>query len=230
MIKFYILLLMCLFMYGCALHSVEIKPENVKLLNSTELDILLSQEKDPVLTMDVFADVYGVKYGMCRGGSGFRSSPGPAVPMHIEEGYDYMNVYALTEPDINIKCLVGFFNNEDVVWQDTSDECILHRRWAIYQLRSAKVCWFNYKKYLPEDTKISSGEDFKYATLWYTNRLNDCEQRKERTTEEKEQCKDLLRQFMRHAFAKGIDVFRLVEQSVLEEQAMANEIEKGFKK
>ena len=123
---------------------------------------------------------------------------------YMNEYYpEYMNKVAnyifqpFVEPDIQINCFVHsntFLNKED--------ECILMRRNA----RKSLVGYYNYKKYLPNSSKISTDEKFLELVEAYRNifkhskkRNNEtgiyedkmiCDEWKEKTTTEIAQCKE----------------------------------------
>lgn len=79
---------------------------------------------------------------------------------------------------------------------DQTDECILQRR---KHPNSSEVCWFNYKKYLPTDTKIKTDSDFikLQGIINETLERNEwCDAMSDWTSAEKENCKQETKQFI----------------------------------
>ena len=97
----------------------------------------------------------------------------PGVPYHCFS-YDVEN---LSIPGTRFDCIDG----------SNSDECIVYRR----TMKESKINYFDYKRFLPEDTAIKTEDDFLAMVNYYS--LRDlCDKLEEKTTEEKQQCKDLI--------------------------------------
>lgn len=89
-----------------------------------------------------------------------------------------------TKEGIDITCFEKRYNNEFV---NKTDECILQRR---NNKGPAKTCWYDYKKFLPESSKINTEDEFIYmakAAIYY-NTTNYCEKAPELTTQERKEC------------------------------------------
>ena len=100
--------------------------------------------------------------------------------------------YLSKRPDgIKLSCYETKNSSEYV---DTSDDCILQRRNHALD----EICWFNYSKYLPENTKIKSAKDFLSAVKMVNRmrlRMTRCDEVKDWTTTEKAECKQKSKQF-----------------------------------
>ena len=83
----------------------------------------------------------------------------------------------LSEPDINLNCA-----NE----QNQSDECILYRR----TIHKSLVNYFDYKRLLGENSIIKTDAEFLHLVAYYNQIDKDCDSMPEKTTEEKQECKD----------------------------------------
>jgi len=111
-----------------------------------------------------------------------------------------------SDPAIKVEC---FVKNGDGAYYDSSDECILARRKA----KKTTTCYFNYKKYLPADTKIKTDDDFLYLVkafnALYTNSENPkectyCENLQERTSAEKAACAKKAEKFLGQISSKTV--------------------------
>lgn len=107
-------------------------------------------------------------------------------------GYQQYIVDKLSNrPDvIKLSC----YENNGKEYYDTSDECILQRR----EHKLDDVCWFNYSKYLPGNTKIKSAKDFLSAVKMVNRmrlRMTRCDEVRDWTTTEKAECKQKSKQF-----------------------------------
>ena len=63
--------------------------------------------------------------------------------------------YSLAEDGVDPTCMLSYYKSSDYY---ESDYCILNRR--KFKSRPSKVCYFNYKKYLPQNTSIKTDNDF----------------------------------------------------------------------
>ena len=97
----------------------------------------------------------------------------PAVPYYC---FSY-DVEKLSVPGTRFDCVNG----------SNSDECIVYRR----TIKESKINYFDYKRFLPEDTAIKTEDDFLAMVNYYELR-HLCDKLAEKTTEEKQQCKDLI--------------------------------------
>ena len=108
-----------------------------------------------------------------------------------EEVASWYNLYS--QSDINIKCFLQDPYTDQLV--DTSDECILQRR---NHKTPSRVCWFDYKNFLPEDSKIETDSEF--MNLVYAAKFllegKYCQSAPELTTKEREECEDKAKEFI----------------------------------
>lgn len=95
-------------------------------------------------------------------------------------------VESFLEQDIKHKCINGYDTDYD------SDECILYRR----NLHTSKVGYFDYKRFLPQDTFVDTDEKFITMVDYYKDiqeNLDKCSNGDtEKTSEEIKFCKDKL--------------------------------------
>lgn len=141
------------------------------------LELQLAQNKDVIQTLKTFLLEFGdfTDFGdhtMCHGDN-------YQAEFSMENDLnDRQKVFA--EPNVKYECFVGSDG-----FTDSSDECILARR----NTHKSSVCYFNYKKYLPEITKIKTDSDFLYIANFYYQMLIKCHDMTEKTSDEIEQCK-----------------------------------------
>lgn len=83
----------------------------------------------------------------------------------------------LSEPDINLNCA-----NE----QNQSDECILYRR----TIHKSLVNYFDYKRLLGQNSIIKTDAEFLHLVAYYNQIDKTCDSMPEKTTTEKQECKD----------------------------------------
>lgn len=83
----------------------------------------------------------------------------------------------LAEPGVNLECI-----NED----NQSDECVLYRR----NIHKSRVRYFDYKRFLGTNSIIKTDEDFLRLVEYYNNINYTCDSVEERTTVEKQECKN----------------------------------------
>ncbi|MFV0626860.1 MAG: hypothetical protein ACK5N8_05895 [Alphaproteobacteria bacterium] len=150
-----------------------------------DIDKQLSENRHPLFVAIIYNSIF-VRNGdinICEDGYYKSNKPLTAKEVKILEN--------IAEPNQKIKCFVAL--NGD--YYDKSDECILARR----NSKKSKVCWFNYKKYLPDTSKTKTDEQFTYladtVSFFFNNKYEDkfCINKKETTSDEKVQCqKDVL--------------------------------------
>lgn len=173
------------------------KNNDDKPTREPELDIKLkegekelAEKRDTLSTIKVFKTFYydTNNNGFCANGYIATSDP-----IEVISGSLIFNVLqTFATPDKHVECYLKNIYTEEFL--DTSDSCVLERRNA----SKSKVCLFNYKKYLPSTSKISTDDEFLYLidvfdTL-YTKKDNDfvcsfCDELPERTSTERQECK-----------------------------------------
>ena len=171
------------------------------------LAVKLEMAKDPLLTIEAFIDVYGVRYNddiylyndmPCRRNYNYdekiyKSYINPNVP-----DFELITIKQLSKEDVIIECFVGYERWEvwsgriwwnDIRLDDKSDACIDHMRKS-----KSEICHFDYKRFLPKNNKIKTENDFLDLATRYKKSLIKCDStREERTSAEKEQCKEKAR-------------------------------------
>ncbi|MCL1892442.1 MAG: hypothetical protein FWF97_04120 [Alphaproteobacteria bacterium] len=105
------------------------------------------------------------------------------------------------ERGIDPGCFYSDLGEQRYVYDDYSDECVLERR----NLRhNSKICFFDYKRFFPRDTRITSDEEFmtlfSHFQKWFSYdagkwRIKMCED-PEMTRSEKAECKDDVEDFI----------------------------------
>lgn len=168
------------------------------LVKQEEINLAAKLEaaKDPLLAIQTFIDVYH----RCKTNfGGYR---------YFEDSYEnnsykyyksYMSAYTNTEltsinqlsiEDINIDCFIGRgVGGWEVLYKDKSDACIAQRR-----KYKSKLCNFDYKRFLPKSSKIKTEDDFIKVMNHYEARMADCDSLEEATTNEKEQCREKIKE------------------------------------
>lgn len=76
-----------------------------------------------------------------------------------------------------------------------SDECILQRR----KIPDSKICYFNYKKYMPQTVKISNDDEFLHVLHLYMGTrpaVKNCYSNTQLTSNERQLCADKINNFI----------------------------------
>lgn len=85
---------------------------------------------------------------------------------------------SLRRQDVNYKCLDK---------HNTKDECILYRR---NNNITSELNFFDFKRFLPSGSKIKTETDFKMALTYYETNTKACNEQNEKTTQEKQACRN----------------------------------------
>ena len=217
------LLILCLFLSACfpqqqvAQESVEqdvvkqavVKQEENKdaLIRKRfqEYESEIAKNRDIKKAVRTFSDLYMSENGnICA--KGYVSF----VDITKENINDNTALFAyniFTEPDSKIECFIKEPHSENYII--SSDECILKRR----NSKKSTVCYYNYKKYLPADSKIKTDEDFLYLVDAYNILYQDpkngdtctfCENLSERTSAEKIECSKKAETFLNQISNKTV--------------------------
>lgn len=184
--------------------TVQADEEKTALDAAKEVEETLTTQR----TIDTTLRAYTLFYwrdgnGLCENGL----IPSSQSIEAARETVDILNVYA--QPGINVECYVADAYSGN--YYDTSDECILARR----NNKKSTVCYFNYKKYLPATSQISTDADFVYLAEAYnhlysfdkekgTMECTYCNNLQEKTTAEKEECKKQIKQFLQNISDKKV--------------------------
>ncbi len=94
-----------------------------------------------------------------------------------------------TKDDINTAC---FFKLRGK-FIDTTDECILQRRNG-----PAAACWYDYKKFLPDSSKIKTDDEFitfSKAAIFF-GKTEYCKNAPELTTQERKECEGKVKKYI----------------------------------
>ncbi len=105
--------------------------------------------------------------------------------------YNYNGTKKKSE-SIERSCWDDFLRRQDVKYiclneENTSDECILYRR---NNKHESELAFFNFKYFLPDNSKIQTETDFKTVLEYYESNIKKCEELTEKTIAEKQDCKD----------------------------------------
>lgn len=115
---------------------------------------------------------------------------------------------ALTESDIVIKC-VDTHRYKDAHERQAynSDECILYRRSEAFH--KSEVDYFDYRRFLGEDSVIKNDEDFLKLKKYYY-KIFECDQLPEATKSEKEACKEKRRNELKMLTVREVSCMELI--------------------
>lgn len=165
---------------ACGPTQEQIKQQQLQnsMAEADALESSLAQEKDLIQTVRTFLIEFGefTDFGdhtMCHGNN-------YVAEFSIGDELTYQQK-VLAEPNIQYECFVA----DGGEFTDSSDDCILARR----NTHKSSVCYFNYKKYLPETAKIKTDADFIYIANFYYQMMAKCQNMQEKTSSEIEQCK-----------------------------------------
>lgn len=134
---------------------------------TNELINKMEQTNDPLLVIDAYKNVYETK------------SP------------DF-DILKLTEPNSKPECFENAYKSvyhSTRAYKNNTDECILYRR----NTKESQVGFFDYQRFLGAKSIIKDDDSFLKLVQIY-DRIKECDFLEEKTTIEKEQCKQDLRQ------------------------------------
>lgn len=165
------------------------------MISAKQREEIATKNRNVMQALELYWDLYQVESGTSSFANGCeRGKTG-----------NYLNIIKLfARSDSKPQCAYNTINNQD---EYNSDECILYRR-NINKL--SEICFFDYKKYLPKNSKISNDEQFinlitiyrklfRSKQAWddedigfyeYVKTYSHCDLLKEVTTQERKQCQD----------------------------------------
>ena len=113
---------------------------------------------------------------------------------------------ALAEQDINFGCLDSWRKGEKYY---KSDECVLYRRSE--KFHESDVNYFDYKRFLGENSIIKNDADFLKLVKYY-DKIAECDEQNDRTSTEKEECKEKRKTEMRALAMKRVPCNKLISE------------------
>jgi hypothetical protein len=177
--------------------------KDIEFINAVNNKLL---ERDLFTTLQVYDSLFSVGLGntdCCSKGlinTNCYHFEREGLKQIVPEGkyQEYMNmdeaIKEFTTLGDRAKCLTADYTeyNNYGIYSDNSDECILVRREIVNNSKASKVCYFNYKKYLPTESKVSSDDNFDKLAYYYKTLIKSghCDNLAEATTNEKEKCKE----------------------------------------
>lgn len=167
----------------------------------------LEASKDPVKVMDAYITYFqsDIKYYHNMGNIVFYGIEIAGIdPLGNNIAKGGIIAQALAEPGTKWRCISD----------DQSDECILYRR----NRHETKVAYFDYKRFLGNNTRVKDDNDFLKLARIYSN-ATKCETLKEATSLEKQACKDRREKALRLAVKQKVHCKDLVEIEYKEELA-----------
>lgn len=179
----YLLLGACVALCGCTSISTALK-QGEELANKLEI------EKDVILTLDEYGSYISAietYNSRCRkdekeeNGDIFARSLGLA-------GFRTAQCYSnesLAEHNMHFGCWQEWREGSEYY---NSDNCIVFRR----NMHESKVGYYDYKRFLPDNTIIKTDDEFIILYHYYLT-INKCDKLEQATTDEKQKCKDSIR-------------------------------------
>ncbi|MBQ6735937.1 MAG: hypothetical protein IJQ90_00420 [Alphaproteobacteria bacterium] len=131
---------------------------------------------------------------------------------------------AKTQQSLQRSCWNDFLRRQDIDYtcldkDNVSDECILYRRNNKYE---SEFNFYDFTKFLSQDSYIKNETDFKMALEYYEINIRKCEALIEKTSVEKEDCvnniKDDLRNFSKHGMLLCRNSLKKEYRAMLKEQ------------
>ena len=147
----------------------------------------LEKSQDPVSVIETYLDI---KDG-CKDYYANRDIVMIGNALKKEYKNQCIKQKATAESGVNFECLTSPADF-------SSDECILHRR----NLHETSVAFFDYKRFLPENSLIKTDDDFVRLIHFYQKFYTRCDKFVDITTEERQDCKDTIRQRIKDAVTK----------------------------
>ncbi len=111
----------------------------------------------------------------------------------------------LLEPDTKLDCANNYYENKIY----NSDECVLYRRSE--KFHESDVNYFDYKRFLGENSIIKNDADFLKLVKYY-DKIAECDEQNDRTTTEKEECKEKRKTEMRALAMKKVPCNKLISE------------------
>lgn len=181
----FILCIACLNITSCA-----IPPETQKLSVAQELE----KNPDLVKTLEIYTCLPSFL--------GHRDYLYSGCNKQVTESNEFK------EQGINYDCL----DRNALDYTNTTDECILYRR----EVRQSKINYFDFRRFIPSDSHIKTETDFlatanKFHAL--RSKLKECETQNERTSYEKQACKDALLEPIIQFSEQGKKPCKIIEKS-----------------
>lgn len=162
----------------------------------------LETDKDPVKVIEAYKKYTGLCHWKWEAGYN-RRAPGQAECIRRD---------SMAERGIDFIC-VGLSTSYNDDKKYDSDECILYRRSEKYH--KSDVEYFDYKRFLGENSVIKTDEDFLKLIEHYNN-IAECDKLTETTTLEIEACKEQKRNEIRSLAKQPIPCMELVKDKYVE--------------
>lgn len=162
-------LTICLTIAGCATTNESIKQDNLTNINNN---------KDPIEVINFYQ-----QYAKNACENYYKR---PAFGRWIIGKDECIKQDSMAEKGIDFACLDSWRQGEKYY---NSDECIVQRR----QMHPTKVNYFDYKRFLPDNTQIQTDDKFLWLVDYYSARMSDCETQKDITTTERQSCKEYVK-------------------------------------
>lgn len=163
----------------------------------------LEASKDPVQVMDAYITYFqqdmGLMFHEIADACQYMGMP------YYTAKYDPQKcaiAEALAEPGTMYNCINA---------ENQSDECILYRR----NRHSTQVAYFDYKRFLGNDTRIKDDATFIRFAQAYAD-IAKCETALETTSAEKQECKERQEKFFRQAIKQKIHCRNFAEKDYRE--------------
>lgn len=114
----------------------------------------------------------------------------------------------LAEKDVDFGCLREWESKKYY----NSDKCIVYRRY----IHDTNVDYFDYKRFLPQNTKIKTDDDFQNLVKYYDT-ISNCDKMSQATTTEKQECRDRIRENTIKMATTGIKCIEAYKDEYTEE-------------
>lgn len=127
-----------------------------------------------------------------------------------ERQYQCVKRDLLMEPGIKLECTDKTYSDE---FANNTDECVLFRRSP--EFHKSQVGYFDYKRFLGENSVIKTDEDFLKLVERY-DAIAECEQLSESTTVEKTACKEKRKNEIRALSMRAVPCSELISEKYTE--------------
>ncbi|MCQ2562459.1 MAG: hypothetical protein MJ158_02500 [Alphaproteobacteria bacterium] len=139
------------------------------------------------------------------------------IPKLISVKSTNMNDYycfkrdSLLESNVKLECTITEGYNNDK-YSNNSDDCILYRRSENYH--KSKINYFDYKRFFNKKGMIQTEDDFLNLVKIYDS-IQDCDKLQEKTTEEKNNCKEKIKEKIRSIATRKVSCTELINEKYI---------------
>ncbi|MDW2995926.1 MAG: hypothetical protein R8M71_03115 [Alphaproteobacteria bacterium] len=202
----YLILILCFVITGCMSTTARIEQAK-EIANNLEV------KKDTIDTIETYKSIYETCFYINKTVEWIDDIDYDVYKCEQKVTKDAqcneIKIQELAIRDADMSCIfLGWKTGKNY----SSDDCIIKRR----QTANSASCYFDYKRFLPQNTNIKTDDDF-YNLVKYYNKINDCDTMSQATTTEKQECRDRIRENTIKMATTGINCMEVYKDEYTEE-------------